>query len=178
MTSGGNAAAAAPCLAWNRDDSRQDELVRKAFRRHTARPQRTDSRGIRRCGARRFWVGASFRSASPLRIWAKDRLSESPPRRAAVRAVLEVGQPIGPSHDRRCGRGRCQSASAPKVAVIRRLRAYAGAVGRRGVELSFGARCARAVRLRGVDVGQVGLQGLRRNEKPCGDALVGQDFAD
>jgi LysR family transcriptional regulator (chromosome initiation inhibitor) len=26
-------------LAWNRDDALQDELVRKAFRRHTARSQ-------------------------------------------------------------------------------------------------------------------------------------------
>ena len=35
----GHAVAAAPSLAWNRDDALQDELVRKAFRRHIARPQ-------------------------------------------------------------------------------------------------------------------------------------------
>jgi LysR family transcriptional regulator, chromosome initiation inhibitor len=29
----------APSLAWNRDDALQDELVRKQFRRHVARPQ-------------------------------------------------------------------------------------------------------------------------------------------
>jgi LysR family transcriptional regulator (chromosome initiation inhibitor) len=34
-----NAVAGAPSLAWNRDDALQDELVRKAFRRHIARPQ-------------------------------------------------------------------------------------------------------------------------------------------
>ncbi len=33
------AASSAPSLAWNRDDALQDELVRKAFRRHIARPQ-------------------------------------------------------------------------------------------------------------------------------------------
>ena len=33
------AVAAAPSLAWNRDDALQDELVRKAFRRSIARPQ-------------------------------------------------------------------------------------------------------------------------------------------
>jgi LysR family transcriptional regulator (chromosome initiation inhibitor) len=33
------AVAVAPSLAWNRDDTLQDELVRKAFRRHTVRPQ-------------------------------------------------------------------------------------------------------------------------------------------
>ena len=32
-------AATALSLAWNRDDALQDELVRKAFRRHIARPQ-------------------------------------------------------------------------------------------------------------------------------------------
>jgi LysR family transcriptional regulator, chromosome initiation inhibitor len=31
--------AAAPSLAWNRDDALQDLLVRKVFRRHVARPQ-------------------------------------------------------------------------------------------------------------------------------------------
>ena len=35
----GHAVSAAPSLAWNRDDALQDELVRKAFRRHIARPQ-------------------------------------------------------------------------------------------------------------------------------------------
>jgi LysR family transcriptional regulator (chromosome initiation inhibitor) len=35
----GNAVSAAPSLAWNRDDALQDELVRKAFRRHIIRPQ-------------------------------------------------------------------------------------------------------------------------------------------
>ena len=30
--------AAAPSLAWNRDDALQDQLVRKAFRRDIARP--------------------------------------------------------------------------------------------------------------------------------------------
>jgi LysR family transcriptional regulator (chromosome initiation inhibitor) len=35
----GHAVSAAPSLAWNRDDGLQDELVRKAFRRHVARPQ-------------------------------------------------------------------------------------------------------------------------------------------
>ena len=35
----GHAVSAAPSLAWNRDDALQDELVRKAFRRHVARPQ-------------------------------------------------------------------------------------------------------------------------------------------
>jgi LysR family transcriptional regulator (chromosome initiation inhibitor) len=35
----GNAVSAAPSLAWNRDDALQDELVRKAFRRHIVRPQ-------------------------------------------------------------------------------------------------------------------------------------------
>jgi LysR family transcriptional regulator (chromosome initiation inhibitor) len=34
-----HAVAVAPSLAWNRDDALQDELVRKAFRRHVARPQ-------------------------------------------------------------------------------------------------------------------------------------------
>ena len=34
-----HAVSAAPSLAWNRDDALQDELVRKAFRRHIARPQ-------------------------------------------------------------------------------------------------------------------------------------------
>lgn len=34
-----HAVAAAPSLAWNRHDALQDELVRKAFRRHIARPQ-------------------------------------------------------------------------------------------------------------------------------------------
>jgi LysR family transcriptional regulator (chromosome initiation inhibitor) len=34
-----HAVAGAPSLAWNRDDALQDELVRKAFRRHIARPQ-------------------------------------------------------------------------------------------------------------------------------------------
>jgi LysR family transcriptional regulator (chromosome initiation inhibitor) len=34
-----HAVAVAPSLAWNRDDALQDELVRKAFRRHIARPQ-------------------------------------------------------------------------------------------------------------------------------------------
>jgi LysR family transcriptional regulator (chromosome initiation inhibitor) len=33
------AVAEAPSLAWNRDDALQDMLVRKAFRRHVARPQ-------------------------------------------------------------------------------------------------------------------------------------------
>jgi LysR family transcriptional regulator (chromosome initiation inhibitor) len=33
------AVAAAPSLAWNRDDALQDMLVRKALRRHVARPQ-------------------------------------------------------------------------------------------------------------------------------------------
>ena len=35
----GHAVAAAPSLAWNRDDALQDELVSSAFRRHIARPQ-------------------------------------------------------------------------------------------------------------------------------------------
>jgi LysR family transcriptional regulator (chromosome initiation inhibitor) len=35
----GHAVAGAPSLAWNRDDALQDELVRKAFRRHIASPQ-------------------------------------------------------------------------------------------------------------------------------------------
>ena len=35
----GHAASVAPSLAWNRDDALQDELVRKVFRRHIARPQ-------------------------------------------------------------------------------------------------------------------------------------------
>jgi LysR family transcriptional regulator (chromosome initiation inhibitor) len=35
----GHAVSAAPSLAWNRDDALQDELVRKVFRRHVARPQ-------------------------------------------------------------------------------------------------------------------------------------------
>ncbi len=30
----------------------------------------------------------------------------------------------------------------------------------------------------GVDVGEVGLHGARRDEKPCGDVIVGQPFAD
>jgi LysR family transcriptional regulator (chromosome initiation inhibitor) len=34
----GNAVSAAPSLAWNRDDALQDDLVRKAFRRHITRP--------------------------------------------------------------------------------------------------------------------------------------------
>jgi LysR family transcriptional regulator, chromosome initiation inhibitor len=34
-----HAVSAAPSLAWNRDDALQDELVRKAFRRHITRPQ-------------------------------------------------------------------------------------------------------------------------------------------
>ena len=34
-----HAVAAAPSLAWNRDDALQDLLVRKVFRRHIARPQ-------------------------------------------------------------------------------------------------------------------------------------------
>jgi LysR family transcriptional regulator (chromosome initiation inhibitor) len=34
-----HAVAVAPSLAWNRDDALQDDLVRKAFRRHVARPQ-------------------------------------------------------------------------------------------------------------------------------------------
>jgi len=34
-----HAVAVAPSLAWNRDDALQDMLVRKAFRRHVARPQ-------------------------------------------------------------------------------------------------------------------------------------------
>jgi LysR family transcriptional regulator, chromosome initiation inhibitor len=34
-----HAVSSAPSLAWNRDDALQDELVRKAFRRHIARPQ-------------------------------------------------------------------------------------------------------------------------------------------
>ena len=34
-----HAVAEAPSLAWNRDDALQDMLVRKAFRRHIARPQ-------------------------------------------------------------------------------------------------------------------------------------------
>lgn len=34
-----HAVSEAPSLAWNRDDALQDELVRKAFRRHIARPQ-------------------------------------------------------------------------------------------------------------------------------------------
>ena len=34
-----HAVAVAPSLAWNRDDALQDELVRKAFRRHITRPQ-------------------------------------------------------------------------------------------------------------------------------------------
>jgi LysR family transcriptional regulator (chromosome initiation inhibitor) len=34
-----HAVAAAPSLAWNSDDALQDELVRKGFRRHIARPQ-------------------------------------------------------------------------------------------------------------------------------------------
>jgi LysR family transcriptional regulator, chromosome initiation inhibitor len=34
-----HAVSAAPSLAWNRDDALQDELVRKAFRRHIARLQ-------------------------------------------------------------------------------------------------------------------------------------------
>jgi LysR family transcriptional regulator, chromosome initiation inhibitor len=33
-----DAVAGAPCLAWNRDDSLQDRLVRKAFRRNIVRP--------------------------------------------------------------------------------------------------------------------------------------------
>jgi LysR family transcriptional regulator, chromosome initiation inhibitor len=35
----GHAVSVAPSLAWNRDDALQDELVRKAFRRHITRPQ-------------------------------------------------------------------------------------------------------------------------------------------
>jgi len=35
----GHAVSVAPSLAWNRDDALQDMLVRKAFRRHIARPQ-------------------------------------------------------------------------------------------------------------------------------------------
>ena len=35
----GHAVSEAPSLAWNRDDALQDELVRKAFRRHIGRPQ-------------------------------------------------------------------------------------------------------------------------------------------
>jgi LysR family transcriptional regulator, chromosome initiation inhibitor len=35
----GHAVSTAPSLAWNRDDALQDELVRKTFRRHFARPQ-------------------------------------------------------------------------------------------------------------------------------------------
>jgi LysR family transcriptional regulator (chromosome initiation inhibitor) len=34
-----HAVSEAPSLAWNRDDALQDELVRKAFRRHITRPQ-------------------------------------------------------------------------------------------------------------------------------------------
>jgi LysR family transcriptional regulator, chromosome initiation inhibitor len=34
-----HAVAVAPSLAWNRDDALQDDLVRRVFRRHIARPQ-------------------------------------------------------------------------------------------------------------------------------------------
>jgi hypothetical protein len=37
---------------------------------------------------------------------------------------------------------------------------------------------ARAQAQFGVDVGQVGLHAARRHEKPCGDVVVGQPFAD
>ena len=61
----GHAVAAAPSLAWNRDDALQDELVRKAFRRHIARPQhfvplRRDSGPP--CAP--AWAGACSRTAT------------------------------------------------------------------------------------------------------------------
>jgi hypothetical protein len=70
----GHAVSAAPSLAWNRDDGLQDELVRKAFRRHVARLGDVPGQSRRSASARRV-IRAGLRCA---------------PRRTAVLAVLEV----------------------------------------------------------------------------------------
>ena len=53
------AVAAAPSLAWNRDDALQDMLVRKVFRRHVAQTAalRADGGGLRRRGTSGTGVG-------------------------------------------------------------------------------------------------------------------------
>ena len=111
------AVAAAPSLAWNRDDALQDELVRKAFRRSIARPQHvvTDSGGLRRGCARRFGVGdvpgQPHRTAPARRLVRAGR--RCAPRRAAVLAVLEARQPVGQDRHRRRWVSRRKPASAP-----------------------------------------------------------------
>jgi LysR family transcriptional regulator, chromosome initiation inhibitor len=69
-----DAVAVAPSLAWNRDDALQDELVRKAFRRHIARPQHFVPTAEGFGGAVRAVLGgACSRTVSPHRIWPADR---------------------------------------------------------------------------------------------------------
>ena len=59
MASPREAVAAAPSLAWNRDDALQDMLVRKVFRRDISRPHalRSDRRGLRSAAVRRARLG-------------------------------------------------------------------------------------------------------------------------
>ena len=69
------AAAEAPSLAWNRDDALQDELVRKAFRRHIARSQHfvPTAEGFAAPSAL-VWAGGCSLTASPHRIWLTGRV--------------------------------------------------------------------------------------------------------
>jgi LysR family transcriptional regulator (chromosome initiation inhibitor) len=77
----GHAVSAAPSLAWNRDDGLQDELVRKAFRRHVARPQQFVPTAEGFGAAVRAglgWAGGCSRTVSPVRICATGHSCGSP----------------------------------------------------------------------------------------------------
>ena len=81
-------------LAWNRDDALQDELVRKAFRRHIARPQHFVPTAEGFGAAVRAGLGWGMfpdSLAGPhLRDGSFVRVVGRAPRRAAVLAVLEA----------------------------------------------------------------------------------------
>ena len=94
-----DAVAAAPSLAWNRDDALQDMLVRKAFRRSIARPVHYVPTAEGFGAAVRAGLGWGMfpeQLAGPaLADGSFVRISEVAPRRAVVLAVLEARQPDG-----------------------------------------------------------------------------------
>ena len=88
----GHAVAAAPSLAWNRDDALQDELVSRRFAatspgRSTSSPLRRDSR--RPCAP--VWAGACSRTVSPDRICATARSCGSPMCTSTCRCTGSAG---------------------------------------------------------------------------------------
>ena len=94
-----HAVAAAPSLAWNRDDALQDMLVRKVFRRDIARPQHFVPTAEGFGSAVRAGPRVGHVSGESGRTGARGRFVRSggrrAPRRATVLAVLEARQPVG-----------------------------------------------------------------------------------